>query len=354
MRLFSVSERVNNSYGSARERAPAAILITRKTDMKHVPVLKFIVAAIIAAGASIIDAQQADVRLNTDPDKAEIISSDIDLFWKAYDRAKPDNSLYVFRDEYLRKGSRGLKEFTANRIGSACDLVDVIERRPKYYASLRETSLRAHTFREPMRIVFRKLKEHYPAAVFPDVYLLIGRMNSGGTYTQNALLIGVDMYGLTPETPKEELSDWLKQVLKPVDEIPFIVAHELVHYQQKYPGDRKLLGSAIAEGSADLVAEIISGKHINHHLHEWANPRERQLWNEFQRSIATNDASLWLYNGGTIRDRPADLGYYVGYKIAESYYRNAADKKKAIKEILEITDFEAFLKASRYSEKFAS
>jgi len=105
---------------------------------------------------------------------------------------------------------------------------------------------KAGTFKEPMRAAFRKLKSIYPDAVFPDVYLLIGRMNSGGTYTANALLIGVDMYGITPTTPKDELSDWHKQVLKPIDEIPYIVAHELIHYQQKYPkGERTLLSASI-------------------------------------------------------------------------------------------------------------
>lgn len=293
--------------------------------------------------------------LNVDPNAVQIVTSDIDLFWKAFDKAKPENSLYVFRDEYIRKGSSGLKEFTAYRIGSSCELVETIEARPKYYASLREPSLKAHSFKEPMRAAFRNLKNLYPDAVFPDVYLMIGRMNSGGTYTANALLIGVDMYGITPTTPKEELSDWHKQVLKPIDEIPYIVAHELIHYQQKYPkADRSLLASAIGEGSADFIAELIAGKHINHHLHVFGDPRERELWSDFKRSMAANDTSLWLYNGGKIKDRPADLGYYMGYKIAEAYYKNASDKKQAVKDILEIKDFNEFLKASRYEDKFGA
>lgn len=293
--------------------------------------------------------------LNVDPNAAQIVTSDIDLFWKAFDKAKPENSLYVFRDEYIRKGSSGLKEFTAYRIGSSCELVETIEARPKYYASLREPSLKAHSFKEPMRAAFRNLKNLYPDAVFPDVYLMIGRMNSGGTYTANALLIGVDMYGITPTTPKEELSDWHKQVLKPIDEIPYIVAHELIHYQQKYPkADRSLLASAIGEGSADFIAELIAGKHINHHLHVFGDPRERELWSDFKRSMAANDTSLWLYNGGKIKDRPADLGYYMGYKIAEAYYKKASDKKQAVKDILEIKDFNEFLKASRYEDKFGA
>lgn len=318
----------------------------------------FLILFSFAVGQITVTAQPAAApkkTLNGDPNMAQIVSSDIDLFWKAYDKAKPENNINVFRDEYLRKGSIGLKDFTATRIESACHLVATIEARPKYYASLREISQRASTFKEPMRDAFRKLKSIYPDAVFPDVYLLIGRMNSGGTYTENALLIGVDMYGITPTTPKDELSDWHKQVLKPIDEIPYIVAHELIHYQQKFPkGERSLLGSSIGEGSADFIAQLISGSHINKHLHNFGDPKERELWQEFKLSMAANDNTLWLYNGNNAKDRPADLGYYMGYKIAEAYYKNAADKNLAVKDILEIKDFNVFLKASKYEEKFAA
>ena len=57
----------------------------------------------------------------------------------------------------------------------------------------------------------------------------------------------------------------------------------------------------------------------------------------------------WLYNGSAAKGRPADLGYYIGYKICEAYYRVAKDKKQAVKDILEIKDFNQFLKDSQYS-----
>jgi uncharacterized protein YjaZ len=161
------------------------------------------------------------------------------------------------------------------------------------------------------------------------------------------------MYGRTKDTPAEEMDGWLRQVLKPVEEIPAIVAHELIHYQQKYPGtDRSLLAQAIKEGSADFVGEIIVGKSINGHLHVYGDPNERELWLEFKQQMDGKDTSRWLYQGDKAKDRPADLGYYVGFKICEAYYRQAADKARAIRDILEIQDFKQFLKASHYDSKF--
>jgi hypothetical protein len=43
------------------------------------------------------------------------------------------------------------------------------------------------------------------------------------------------------------------------------------------------------------------------------------------------------------------MGYWVGYRIARAYYDRAADKRRALNEILTIRDFDAFLAASGYA-----
>ena len=91
---------------------------------------------------SVVAGQDADGAMNTDPEKAEIVTSDIDLFWSAYDSATPANDLVVYRDRYLEQGSTGLKEFYRLRIESVCDLVATINARPGYYSQLRAESLK--------------------------------------------------------------------------------------------------------------------------------------------------------------------------------------------------------------------
>ena len=106
------------------------------------------------------------------------------------------------------------------------------------------------------------MKEVYPEAVFPDVYFVVGAMNSGGTASRHGLIIGAYMYGRTLDVPKDELSKWHLNVLMSVDEILHIVVHELVHFQQNYNGG-SLLKASLKEGSADFIAELVSGAHIN-------------------------------------------------------------------------------------------
>lgn len=289
---------------------------------------------------------------NTNPDTAKIVTSDINLFWQAYDKATPENSLSIFRDEYLERGSAGLKDFTRLRIGNAENLAGTIKAVPKYYAALREPSLKIASYENRIRKSFRKLKKLYPGSVFPDVYFVIGILNSGGTTSQSGLLIGVDMYGKNEGVSLEGLGAWHKAVLSPTEKIPYIVAHELIHYEQKTASANTLLARAIREGSADFIGELIAGNTINAHLHKYGNPLEKELWVEFKKEMNGTDVSNWLYQGEKAKNRPADLGYYIGFKICESYYKNAKDKKQAVKDILEIKDFEKFLADSRYEEKF--
>lgn len=298
----------------------------------------------------------AQEKTNQDPAKAHLVTSDIDNFWRAYDLATKETSREkkkeIYQREYFDKGSIGLQDFIKLRIQNAESLLTVIEKRPLYYASIRKETLKVSSMSAKIHQSFRNLKRLYPDAVFPDVYFTIGKLSSGGTTSKNGLLIGTEMFGKTKDSPVSELSGWLKDVLKPIDTLPAIVAHEVIHFEQDTANSSKLLAQSINEGAADFIGEMVAGQMINPHLHTYGNPRERELWEEFRQEMQGTVYLKWLYNGTMAKDRPADLGYYMGYKICEAYYKNARDKKQAIKDILTIKDYDKFLQDSKYAEKF--
>lgn len=310
----------------------------------------FTLAVVLSASAVL---GQVGAKVSPDPDEPRFITSDIQSFWRAYDRATPQNQVEVFEREYFKGGTDGLRDFIALRINSADSLVNTINRYRKYYDSIRESTLRVESMRPRFRACFYALKFLYEDAVFPDVYFVIGRMSTGGTTSARGLLIGVEMYGMTPRASEAELTDWHKQVLRPVEDIPYIGAHELIHYQQKYSLNLTLLARSIHEGSADFIGEMISGGNINQHLQAYGNPREKELWEEFRKEMNGIDSTKWLYQGASAKDRPADLGYYVGYKITESYFNRAGNKKQAVRDTLNIKDFAQYLKESGYEAKFS-
>ena len=289
------------------------------------------------------------VSQNRDPRLTEIVTIDLDNFWIALEKAGPEVKPEVINELYLKKGSKGVKGFTKGRIKDAEHLTNVIRLHTRYYHSIKSSTDSIAGMNDQIHQIFVRMKELYPDAVFPTVYFVIGALSSGGTTSNDGLIIGAEMYGRTAQTPTEELNDWLLTVIKPVNQIPYIVAHELIHFQQHYDGGT-LLAASIKEGSADFLAELISGKHINQHVHAFADPKEEELWLEFKERMNGKDYNGWLYSSA--KERPNDLGYWMGYKITAAYYNQASNKKTAIRDILYVKNFNAFLNQSGYANKF--
>lgn len=286
---------------------------------------------------------------NRDPLATEIITADLDRFWIALEKAGPEVNPEALDQYYLKPGSKGIKGFTKGRIKNAEHLAAVIKSHAQFYHSIKPSIDSIANMKTQIRQSLVKLKEIYPDAIFPPVYFVIGALTSGGTSSKDGLIIGAEMYGRSQNTPTEELNDWLQSVIKPVKELPHIVAHELIHFQQHYDGGT-LLAASIKEGSADFLAELISGRHINQLAHEFANPQERELWFEFKEKMNGKDYTGWLYS--SVKGRPNDLGYWMGNKITKAYYDQAPDKEAAINDILNIKNFDRFLEQSGYAKKF--
>ena len=56
----------------------------------------------------------------------------------------------------------------------------------------------------------------------------------------------------------------------------------------------------------------------------------------------------WLY-GGQPEGWPADLGYFVGYRICQAYYESSDDKAAAVRALLLNTDGAELLAQSGYA-----
>ncbi|HEU5165281.1 MAG TPA: DUF2268 domain-containing putative Zn-dependent protease [Chitinophagaceae bacterium] len=284
-------------------------------------------------------AQTNETNFSKNPTDAKFHTEDIINFWKVFDETNPNFSASAFQEKYIDIGSKGLKGFVKNRIENGNNLSKTLKANVNYYAAIRESSLSIDNKKERFYECFNNLKKIYPEAVFPDVYFVIGAKNSGGTSFSDGLIIGAEMFG-------EEKNDF-----KPVLDIGYVdevVAHELVHFQQKYATNNSLLAQCIREGSADFICELISGSHSNTKIYEYGNAHTKELWNEFITQMNGSDWGNWLYSSKD-KSRPKGLGYWVGYKITKAYYDKAKDKTKAIQEILNIKDFNSFLSNSGYN-----
>ncbi|RSZ56253.1 hypothetical protein HF313_22065 [Massilia atriviolacea] len=300
---------------------------------------------VAAAGAN----ERAYRAAHASPEDFRFITSDIARFWTVYDKldSAAEPGALLERD-YLDAGSAGLHGFVHMRIVSGDSLARRIGKHPAYYRAIRPHTLRVAALEPAIRADMRRFKALYPAAMFPDIYFVIGRLSAGGTASPEGLLIGAEMFGRGPGVPTEELSAWLQAGTADVDKLPAIVAHELMHFQQRLD-PQTLLEHAIKEGSCDFLASLVSTGQFNEPVYRYGYANEAQLKTEFLAAMDGTDFKRWLYSGAPEGDRPADLGYFMGFRITEAYYKQARDKRQAIAEILHISDFKRFLAESGYA-----
>jgi hypothetical protein len=292
-----------------------------------------------------------------DPRKVELVTADIPRFWHAYDLAARDtaHAIQLFQHAYFDQAGPGLRDYFDLKIKSVPKFVANQRRKARYYRSIRALILRVDSVKPQMLAGFVKLKELYPEARFPNVYFVIGRWTSGGTASMDGLLISADMACRAPGVDERELTLWERHNLGSFAGLPSLVAHEHIHFLQKDGLDRSLLCKAINEGMADFLAELATGRNFNARLQAYGRAHEPALWAAFTQEMGSTNSSNWIANiNQETAEKPADLGYFVGYRICQAYYARMADKKQAVHDMLNIRDYPAFLVQSGYAEQVAA
>lgn len=299
---------------------------------------------------------------DTDPiktiDTYELIFDDVDNFWAMYDQIKRETDekkrQKTIQREYLDKASQGLKllivmdGLNAKRYSNY--LTDTL-----FYDAIRATTLEAKNNVPEMKKSINSIKNVYEEAQFTDVYFVIGLNHHGGTVIKNHMIIEIQKNAKTPELKASTIftEEKLKGFINFSSITPLLV-HEQVHVSQKNKsGLSSLLSKTIVEGGADFVMYLLTNdfpSHI-HETYKYGNENESELWNKFQEDMKKPYSSVkkeWFYNYNQ-EDFPPDLGYFMGFKICESYYNQATDKTKAIEAILTEKDHSKILKESKYN-----
>ncbi|WP_207532957.1 DUF2268 domain-containing putative Zn-dependent protease [Desertivirga arenae] len=287
------------------------------------------------------------IKKDLEPENAKNVTTiDIDHFWNAFDHLKTcktyADSVYIFQKDYLDKATNGMHDFIQARDWTAERFVDAILKNPDLYQSVRQNTLEAKKAVPVIEEVFTKFKEIYADFKPFKVCFAIGINNTGGTVSDRYVLIGTEVT-VSGSVSSQDI----------IQKIKGIVAHECVHTQQHLNSDSTtiqcpLLWQSLREGSCDFIAELITGQPRNN---EYGEKNESKLWTAFKNELCNESTDNWLYNGYAAKDKPGDLGYFIGYQIVKEYYKNTSDKKKAIIDIINMSDPIHFLELSKYDQK---
>ena len=291
-------------------------------------------------------------------DAKKVFTSDIDNFWIAYDSIQTTKDslkqIHFIKTLYIDNGTKGLKAFMAARDYNAELWVNLIRLYPKFWTSVRPNTLTAKAYATDIEKSIKRLKELYPDLKNARMYFTVGGLRSGGTTMSDMVLIGSEIATGNASTDVSEFPDkWLEGVFKnqQPDNLVALNIHEYVHTQQK-GNAHNLIGQSIKEGACDFIMELVTGKLLQNNYIVYGREHEAELKDRFKLEMFTDSYSNWLYNGSRART-VADVGYFMGYTICKTYYNNSPDKKKAIKEIIELNysdsiQVETFLRRSKY------
>ena len=319
------------------------------------------IACLICVGASTRSASTS-IPGPADPLTATIHVDDVDRFAKVFAATSGHPTAEQIQAGYLDSGSYGVKVFTPDRIVDAAHLAaEVAKDSSKYRTAIDVCLPRIGRAQSDLRSIYLALHGLLPDEKLPQIYVVMGAGNSGGTAGPGAQVLGLEVLcSIYPDEADFELG------------LRRFFAHETVHtFQHEAKGAYRspLLAKALSEGSADFIASLVTGSIPEPSRAAWAAPQEQKLWQMFRADIAaarpeaakTSPAAArtathrWLENYGSAPPGwPYEAGYWVGMRIWRAYYDRAADKHAAIQEMLTWDDPDLILKASGYAGDVAA
>jgi len=294
-----------------------------------------------------------------------IITTDIDNFWIAYDKIVTTNDTISQKEFinklYFDKGTVGLKNIMIARRYTAKSYIDAINKYPLFWKSIRENTFQSKTLSNELELGIEKLKLVYPNLKPANIYFTIGAFKTPGTIMEGSVLIGSEMAlgdenTISTEFPKEldYFSKYLKQ--NPKKEIVFLNIHEYVHTQQKTEGGYDLLSQSLFEGIAEFIPVVVLSKKSPTPAIEFGKNNDKEIRKVFEKEMFSYWYYNWIWNNLNNQFKTRDLGYYIGYAIAEKYYNKSTNKTDAIKKLIELDfnnqiEIEKFINETKYFSK---
>jgi hypothetical protein len=265
-------------------------------------------------------------------------TEDVDRFYAIYDAADGHPTAEQLQRDYLDAGSAGLHHLAQLRNVTGERIADALAKRPELYTNAKKCMAVLPRVRPRVEAALRELMRVYPQAHTPPVTIAVGRGKPVG--------VGSPVSGLQIGLEALCGAEWMNPDVE--ERFVHVIAHEYAHVQQVAALVDKdsptVLERSLSEGAAEFMAELTSGRTGYTHFPALTQGREKEIETAFAADVDQTDLSRWVDN--STMEQGNDLGYWVGYRIVKAYYQRAADKRQAVRDILEMSDSKAFLAKS--------
>lgn len=293
------------------------------------------------------------------------ITTDVDHFWTAYDKivsSKDSTQQYEYLDrDFIAKASPGQIAMMKARRYTNKSYIEAIHKYPIFWKSIRNNMFRAKDFSAKIAENIERLRALYPDLRPAKIYFTVGAFRSGGTTMDSLVLIGSEISMVDDQTNTQEFAESLPGLYaffktSPIQTLVFTNVHEYVHTQQNTTIANSLLGQCVLEGIAELLAEKATGTASTLAALNYGKMNNERIKQVFSEEMFNESNGYWLYSSDKNEFGIRDLGYYVGYAIAEGFYNKSKNKKQAIKDMIELdynneNDLAKYVTQSGYFEK---
>jgi hypothetical protein len=268
------------------------------------------------------------------------------IFGKAYDKVQNTKDsiqqLKYLNELFINKGTPGLKGIMKARNYTALSYQEAILKYPNFWKTLRPNTLKISTYQESIAKGIDKFKNLYPIAKPAKIYFTIGALKTGGTTLQDMVLIGSEIALSDATINASELKKDYPHLPKyfkknnPKEHLVFGNVHEYVHTQQATTIANSLLSRTLIEGVAEFVAEKALQVASPNESVIYGKKNDKKIKGVFVKEMFTEFEVMWFWGNANNQFKVSDLGYYVGYAICNSYFKNSKNKEKAIKKMIQL------------------
>lgn len=304
-----------------------------------------------------------------------LITSDLANFSYVFGKLKTakstEDTLTLIQTHLLQRASPTFKEYIEGKKQNGVNVLDMyhqsLRNYPKYYGSILKQSEIFYTKMLTSKIerAYKRLARVYPDAKLRPNVICFGFMDDGGKSLQSGQYVGLEVLACNDKADKSELNSRMKNYLEgasyDLNRIDELITHELVHLSQ-FRGDENFAKTfkgtikyipLLAEGGATFVTDFVYDFKATigpglFYQEQWdyCNNNQQKLWQDFLK--ATNHSPFF---SGINPDYPVlRVGNYLGYQVCKAYFDKAKDKKQAIKEIIEVNDWDSFVQKSGFGQ----
>ena len=223
---------------------------------------------------------------------------------------------------------------------------------PDFYAELTAARSDLVVIQDRIATCYERIHQLTPTPGFPPTHFLVGDRGAGGLLRAEGVLLAVETAERgAGEAQPRFANTWLVR----------LAGHEMAHFLQVlaqgvdryraiYGPEGTLLELALREGAADYVVARACGGHINPAAHEYGRAHFQALRSEFAAERTRMGAGDWMFTTPQEPGRPADLGYFMGYAIAEAYVEQTGDPDAALADLLAAENPEFLFERSGLAE----